>query len=350
MIFSRYILILYFSFSCISTGAQTRPAGMSDMTLYKNVGSFLKKAVPTLQSKAVGKAIADKIDAKLEIIEGNLKWSKDGGYLIRVRVYDDPLTGNSVALEPDFFGVGIDPKEIVAATNVTPTLTNAPPTNLRYSVDRSFYIWATMVTPYLGGKSGKIQYGFIVGTQAQKVNLEALNLIANKELVTNLVAARRLYYLEGIIQNLKTQVVDQSARARIATNINEYKAGQEKLTRLKDELNRDLARINEANKLKETLSALSSVLSVASTSLQISASLDDVSASDLSNATTPGDFRQIVEDYIVHKDGSIQYNRSEISIQGNRNSIIQGELRNDFNQNGVPADFIRNIIEINNPM
>lgn len=350
MIFLRYILILQFSLLYISAGAQTRPAGMSDMQLYRNVGSFLKKAVPTLQSKAVGKAVANKIDAKLELIEGNLKWSKDGGYLIRVRVYDDPLTGNTVALEPDFFGVGTDPKEIVAATNLTPTITNAPPANLRYSADRSFYIWATIKHPYFGGKNEEILYGSIVGAQAQKVNLEALNLIANKELVTNLVEARRLYYLEGILQNLKTQVVDQSARARIANNINEYKASQERLTKLKDELNRDLARINEANKLKETLSALSSVLSLASMSLQISAALDDVSTSDLSNAKTPADFRQVVEGYIVHKDGSIQYNRSEITIQGNRNSIIQGELRNDFNQNGVPADFIRNIIERNDPM
>lgn len=350
MMLLRYIIFLHFSLSFIFAGAQTRPAGMSDMRLYRNVGSFLKKAVPSLQSKSVSKAVADKIDAKLELIEGNLKWSKDGGYLIRVRVYDDPISGNSVALEPDFLGIGTEPKEIVAATNLTPTITNAPPSNLQYSADRSFYIWATITRPYFGGQNGEIQYGSIVGAQAQKVNLDALNLIANKELVSALVVARRLYYLEGILHNLRTQVTDQSARARIANNINEYKASQERLAKLKNELNRDLARINEANKLKETLGALSSVLSVASMSLQISAALDDVSAPELSNSKTPEDFRQVVERYIINKDGSIQYNRSEITIQGNRSSIIQGELRSDFNQNGVPADFIRNIIEINDPM
>lgn len=334
-------LILLLSLLSFRSGAQTLPPGMRDMRLVNNISDALESAMPWLEDRNAREKAADAIRDKNNPITQALNWTSDGGYLIRVKVLRSTLTGATVPMPPEFLGAGSVPSDIVALSSSQASISTSPDPNLVLASDRTFYVW---VTQDKGGLFGwgkkKLAYGYIVSPFSEQVTTDALKKLASADMIANLRVARQGNALYGITQNLKRNVTDKAAAVRTAEQLDAYRKNLEELNRLEANLQKDLAKIEQANQTLNFINTMKGVLSMASLALQVSAAMEDIPKNEIDRARTPEDLARSVESRKQQSNTRVQeYRRNTIIIQEN----IQGKrtiLIDELTRMGVPGPVI----------
>jgi len=331
------IFILIFSLSQLS--AQYRPPGMADMSFYNNLGDLLESKSHELQDDVFKNTAQNESKARQQDIFNALKWIGEGGYLLRLRVQEDPITRNKVPLPIEYIGVGKVPADIVIANSINPTISSSPNENLRV---QSSYIWITIKNK--DSRKPKLVFGDIYGEFAKQVNQKVLLHMLNKDMLESFFISQKAVYFETIKNNLYKQISDRTVASNTENLMQSFLNQAQRLKSIEEKLQKDLKKIEEANAVLKLISDLQTVLSVASLAIQISAALDDIPQASLNAATTPAEQVKVVNEYMLRKGDVVETYRQEIILEGKTHNNFKLDLENQLKTLGVPDEMIRPLL------
>lgn len=319
--------------------AQYRPPGMADMSFFNNLGDLLESKTPELQVDAFKNAAQAESNARQQEIFSALKWIDEGGYLLRLRVQEDPITRNRIPLPIEYIGVGKVPADIVIANSIKPTMSTAPSSNLRVF---SSFIWITIKNK--GSRKSKLAYGDIDGEFAKQINQKVSLHMLNKDMLESFLISQKAMYFETIKTSLYKEISDRTVASNTENLMLSFQNQSQRLKSIEEKLQKDLKKIQEANEVLKLIRNLQTVLSVASLAIQISAALDDIPQESLNTASTPSDQVKIVNEYIRKKGDLVETYRQEIILEGNTYNNFKLDLENQLKTLGVPNEMIRPLL------
>lgn len=331
------VFILIFSSSQLS--AQYRPPGMTDMSFYNNLSDLLESKTHELQDDIFNNTAQNESKARQKEIANALKWIGEGGYLLRLRVQEDPITRNKVALLIEYIGVGKVPADIVIANAINPTISSAPNENLRV---QSSYIWITIKNK--DSRRLKLVFGDIYGEFAKQVNQKVLLHMVNKDMLESFFISQKAMYFETIKSNLYKQISDRAVASNTENLMQSFQNQSKRLKSLEENLQKDLKNIEKAKNVLKLINDLQTVFSVASLAIQISAALEDISQASLNAATTTADQIKVVNEYMRRKGEVVETYRQEIILEGNTHNNFKLDIESQLKTLGVPDEMIRPLL------
>lgn len=329
----------------VSSYGQYIPPNRNDLRLVKNLEGFVSIAMPWLEDQSAQSSAINAIESKYEKVQSLLEWSPESGYLIRVRVETNTISGASTPMTPEFLGLGKQPSQVLINYYSDPTITTAPSTSpmMRLDNSKSFYVWIENKKGFLGLGKTKLKYGLISSEFYSAMNKEALRVSSNNDLRNAFQVAQSSHLFKDVMNTLKRKATDRQAKANLLEIEYNIANTQNSIRTLKSELNKTLDEINQADKALETIRTLQTIVSVATLALQVQSALQNVPDSDITNARTADELIEITETY-THSLRT-QQTKYERNIKTNMDTFMKQRENLDkiFKPNNVPSEITSEI-------
>jgi hypothetical protein len=297
----RSLLIIPFFLLMVQSVSygQYIPPNRSDLRLVKNLENFVSEAMPWLEDQSSQNSAINSIESNYQRIQGLLEWSPESGYLIRVRVETNVISGASTPMVPEFLGLGEQPIKVLINYYSDPIITTAPSSSSTMRLDntKSFYVWVENKKGFIGLGKKKLKYGPIPGEFYTAMNKEALRFSSNNDLRNAFEIDHSSHLFKGVMNSLKSKAINSAAKTNLLEIENNITNTQKSIRELKSELNETLEEINRADKALETIRTLQTIVSVATLAMQVQSALQNVPDTDVNNARTTDELIEITESY-----------------------------------------------------
>lgn len=332
-------ILLIFTINSVAQG-QYIPPSRTDLRLVKNLENFISRAMPWLENEGAKKKAVNSINSKYSRIKDQLEWNPESGYLIRVRVEKNLISGAHTPMTPEFLGFGEQPISVLTRYYSNPSITTAPSSSPTMVLDnsKSFYVWVENKKTLYGLGPRKLKYGLIPSLYYSAMNKEALRVASNQDLLEAFKTNHRSHVFRGVMNKLNKNAKTEEARNNLIQLEQSLSKTETEINALKSELNNALEGMNRANKALESINTLKDIVSLATLTMQVKSAVSDLSSDKLNNVTGVEDLIEITEVYeVTLKDRSVQYER-QLKINNDNYLFYKSELQKIFGINNVPNE------------
>ena len=304
--------------------------------LYENISSLLDGVQPWItDADSRSSALSQETIGAPDVVS-ELEWSGERGYLFHVRVEKNDATGITAVIgKPVPFGAGRIPSEVIAANISKPSLLPSPRSGFQYSVDDSFYIWATLSPT----QSGHLQFGITPPSLSLIIEREGLTIVREKSLLESINTESYGRVLQGVAEHLKEIAADDTQRAKYAQAVGKAQEFRKQAIEIENNLTQALNKIQEAEQFNTYLTTLQNVIGIGILAGQAEAQFAD-GGTQFKEAPDAKTLLKEVEDYKTEKDGYVIREHHELEVTSKNSSEADAHLIDILNTAHAPPEVI----------